>query len=248
MEETINLEGIVKIIKKRIMLIMIFTIICTGISVWVTFYILTPIYQAQTQILVNQKSSPELANSWQSTESDLRLINTYNEIITSPVILIPVIEKLGLDTTPDQLMNQILVSSKSESKVVNLSVDDPDPSSAVEIANTVAEVFKEQIPKLMSVDNITILSVAKLGNSPRPLKPNKELNLVAGAVIGLMLGAGMALYLEFLDTTIKSEEEIIKDLKLPVIGVVGLIAEEKVKKTSLFSQKVRRNKNVLAEK
>lgn len=248
MEETISLSEIVKIIRRRIGLIIILTLISIGISAAITFYVLTPTYQAQTQILVNQKSNPEEANSWQSTESDLRLINTYNVIITSPVILSPVIEKLELKTTPESLMKQIAVSSKSDSKVVNISVVSPNPLRAVEIANTVAEVFKTQIPQLMSVDNITILSAAKLEDSPRPVKPKKELNLVIGAVVGLMLGIGMALFLEFLDTTIKSEEDIETVLHLPVMGVVGVIAEEKVKKPSRFSQKVRRNKNVMAEK
>ncbi|MER1956103.1 MAG: Wzz/FepE/Etk N-terminal domain-containing protein [Solibacillus sp.] len=248
MEETISLSKIVEIIRKRIVLIIIFIIISISISIGVTFYVLTPIYQAQTQILVNQKSNSVETNSWQATDIDLRLINTYNEIITSPVILTPVIEKLELDTTPEQLMEQITVSSKSDSQVVNISVIVPDPLNAVEIANTVAEVFKEQIPKLMSVDNITILSAAKQSDSPRPLKPNKELNLVVGAVIGFMLGVGLAMYLEFLDTTIKSEDDIETFLHLPVMGVVGLIPEEKVKKKSLFSQKDRRKKNVLAEK
>lgn len=248
MEETISLSKIVEIIRKRIVLIIIFIIISISISIGVTFYVLTPIYQAQTQILVNQKSNSVETNSWQATDIDLRLINTYNEIITSPVILTPVIEKLELDTTPEQLMEQITVSSKSDSQVVNISVIVPDPLNAVEIANTVAEVFKEQIPKLMSVDNITILSAAKQSDSPRPLKPNKELNLAVGAVLGFMLGVGLAMYLEFLDTTIKSEDDIETFLHLPVMGVVGLIPEEKVKKKSLFSQKDRRKKNVLAEK
>ena len=248
MGETTNLQEIVKVIRKRLFLIIIFTIISIGISVGITFYVITPIYQAQTQILVNQKSNSVEANTWQSTESDLRLINTYNEIITSPVILSPVIEKLELDTTPEQLMGQILVSSKNESKVVSIGVVSANPLQAVEIANTVAEVFKEQIPKLMSVDNITILSAAKLSDSPRPLKPIKELNIAVGAVLGLMLGMGMAWLLELSDTTIKSENDIEEILHLPVMGVVGLIPEEKVKKKSLFSQKDRRNKNVLAEK
>lgn len=230
------------------MLIIIFIIISISISVGVTFYVLTPIYQAQTQILVNQNSNSVETNAWQATDIDLRLINTYNEIITSPVILTPVIEKLELDTTPEQLMEQITVSSKSDSQVVNISVIVPEPLNAVEIANTVAEVFKEQIPKLMSVDNITILSAAKQSDSPRPLKPNKELNIAVGAVIGFMLGVGLGIFLEFLDTTIKSEDDIETVLHLPVMGVVGLIPEEKVRKKSLFSQKDRRKKNVLAEK
>ena len=248
MEETITLQGIVGIIRKRIIFIIIFTIISIGVSLGITVYVLTPIYQAQTQILVNQNSNSVEANTWQATEVDLRLINTYNEIITSPVILTPVIEKLELDTTPEQLMGRITVSSKSNSQVVNISVIATDPLRAVEIANTVVEVFKEQVPKLMSVDNITILSVAKLSDKPRPLKPNRELNITIGAVIGLMLGVVLAMLLELLNTTIKSEDDIETVLHLPVMGVVGLIPEEKVKKKSLFSRKDRRKKNVLAEK
>lgn len=219
-------------------------VISVGISAGISFYVLTPIYQAQTQILVNQNSNPEEAYSWNSTETDLRLINTYNVIITSPVILTPVIEELELDVTPGQLMSQISVSNESGSKVVNISVLDAIPLQAVEISNTVAEVFKKQIPKLMSVDNITILSAAKLSDTPSPVKPNKRLNIAIAAVIGLMLGVGIAFLMELLDTTIKNEKDIEEILGLPVIGVVGSIVEEKEKRSSLISRRARRNYNV----
>lgn len=241
MEETISLQEIAKIIRKRLLLIIILTLTSIGISAAISFYVLTPIYHAQTQILVNQSSNPEEAYSWQTTETDLRLINTYNVIITSPVILTPVIEKLELDVTPTQLMEQITVSNESDSKVVNINVTDSDPVLAAEISNTVAEVFKEEIPKLMSVDNITILSVAKLDDIPSPIKPDKMLNIAIGTVIGLMLGVGVAFLLEILDTTIKSEKDIEEIVGLPVMGVVGLIADEKESRPSVISRRVRRN-------
>ena len=241
MEETISLQEIVKIIRKRLLLIIILIVTAIGISAGINFYVLTPIYQAQTQILVNQNSNPEEAYSWQTTETDLRLINTYNEIITSPVILTPVIEALELDITPEQLSSQISVSNKSDSKVVNISVVDSNPLQAVEISNTVAEVFKEQIPKLMSVDNITIISIAKLSETPSPVKPNKILNLAIATVIGLMLGVGVAFLLEISDKKLRDERDINEILGLPVMGVIGLIAEEKGTKYSIISRRVRRN-------
>ena len=98
MEETISLQEIAKIIRKRLLLIIILTVISIAITAGVSFYVLTPIYQAQTQILVNQNNNTEEVNSWEKTnQMDLRLIKTYNGIITSPVILNPVIEKLELD-------------------------------------------------------------------------------------------------------------------------------------------------------
>lgn len=247
MEESISLQEVAKIIRKRLLLIIILMVISVGISASISFYVLTPIYQAQSQILVNQKSNPEAAYSWNSTEADLKLINTYNVIITSPVILTPVIEKLELDATPEQLMKQIIVSNQSGSKVVNISVLDPNPLQAVAISNAVAEVFEKQIPRLMSVDNISILSEAKMSDNPSPVKPNKILNMVIAAGIGFMIGVGLAFLLELLDTTIKSEKDIEELLGLPVIGVVGFIAEEKKNRFSLISRRARRNKNVKAE-
>lgn len=241
MEESISLQEIAKILKKRLWFISILTIIAIGISAGISFYALTPIYQSQTQILVNQNSSSEEVYSWQTTETDLRLINTYNVIITSPVILNPVIEKLSLNLTPAQLTNQISISSANDSKVVNVRVENSDPSLAVDISNTVAEVFKEQIPQLMSVDNISILSAAKLSEKPAPIKPHKMLNIAIGGLIGLMLGVGLAFLFELLDMTIKGERDVEDYLGLPVIGIVDFIKEENQKRFSVNPRKARRS-------
>ncbi|OBW58407.1 capsular biosynthesis protein [Solibacillus silvestris] len=241
MQETLSLKEIAKILKLRLRLISILTIIAIGISAGISFYALTPIYQSQTQILVNQNSSSEEAYSWQTTETDLRLINTYNVIITSPVILNPVIEKLNLNLSPEQLINQISISSANDSKVVNVIVENRDPSLAVEISNTVAEEFKEQIPRLMSVDNISILSAAKMSENPIPIKPNKMLNIAIGGLIGLMLGIGLAFLLEFLDMSIKGERDVEDYLGLPVIGIVDFIKEENQKRFSVNPRKARRS-------
>ncbi|MEK4228832.1 YveK family protein [Solibacillus sp. FSL H8-0538] len=241
MEESKSLQEIAKIIRKRFLLIISLTVISVGIAAGLSFYVLTPIYQAQTQILVNQNSNSTEAYSWEKTEIDFQLISTYNIIMTSSGILSKVIEKLEMNTTPESLSKQITVSNESNSKVVNIRVEDENPLRAVEISNTVAEVFKEEIPKLMSVDNINILSAAKLSENPSPVKPKKLLNMAIAAVVGLMIGVGLAFLLEMLDTTIKNEKDIEEVLELPVMGLVGSIAPEKVIKDPLQSRRVRRN-------
>ncbi|WP_332648190.1 YveK family protein [Lysinibacillus sp. 54212] len=240
MEESISLQEIFKIIKKRLLLIICLAILAVSTAYVLNSYYITPIYQAQTQILVNQKPTSEEAYSWSQMETDLQLINTYNVIIKSPVILNKVVEELELDSSSDQLINKIIVSNESDSKVVNIRVEDQNPEQAVAIANTVAEVFKKEIPSLMSVDNITILAQAKLSENPSPIKPNKMLNLAIAAVIGLMLGIALAFLREMLDTTIKSESDIEKILELPIMGLVGSIPLEKVSRANDKSQRGRR--------
>ena len=242
-----SLQEILKIIKKRLLLIISLMIVTISIAVVLSFYFITPIYQAQTQILVNQKVNSQ-EGLWYQMETDLQLINTYNDIIITPIILSKVIEELQIDATPEQLSNQISLSNGSESKVLYITVQDSNPEQAVNIANTTAEVFKEEIPSLMNVDNINILALAKVSENPSPVKPNKPLNIAIGAVVGLMLGIGLSLLLEILDTTIKDEKDVEEILGIPIMGIVGSIPIEKVKKSSLRSQKVRGNQDVWIEK
>lgn len=226
MEETISLYDIFKVLKKRIVLILSITIISTLAAAIISFYVLTPIYQASTQILVNQKTS-EQQNQIQTTDiqTNLQLINTYNVIIKSPVILSKVIEILDLNTTPSALSNQITVSNANNSQVVNISVQDEQAFLAVDIANTVAQVFQEEVKELMNVDNVNILSPAELPENPSPVKPNKMLNMAIALVIGLMVGVGLAFLLEYLDTTIKTEHDVEELLGLPILGFVSKITD-----------------------
>ncbi|MFC7685271.1 YveK family protein [Ureibacillus sp. GCM10028918] len=226
MEETFSLITIVKMIRKRILLIISLIIFCTGASAIFSYYVLPNIFDAQTQILVNQKNTGQEGYSWTILEMDLQLIETYNVIIKSPVILNKVIETLDLETTPENLSGQIFVSNENNSKVVNIRVEDQNHKQAVEIANTVAEVFKDEIPKLMNVDNISILSVAKLKENPSPVKPSRLLNIAIGGAIGLMLGIGFALLLVVLDNTMKSEQDIDEILELPIMGIVSSISKK----------------------
>ena len=208
MEETISLRDLFKTLQKRLLLITIISVVAMVIAAIISFFVLTPIYQASTQILVNQqKSEQNTGLEMQEIQSNLQLINTYNVIIKSPAILTKVIEELDLKTTSAQLSNQLTVSNANDSQVVNISVQDENPRQAVAIANTVAEIFQQEVPVLMNVDNVKILSPAIHSENPSPIKPNKLINIAIALVIGLMVGVGIAFLLEYLDTTIKTELE-----------------------------------------
>lgn len=227
MEETISLQDIFKTLKKRMPLILLCTFGAAVIAAIISFFLITPIYQASTQVLVNQKSD---ATTQQVTtadiQSNLQLINTYNEIITSPAILSVVAQNLDMDLTPVQLKSKISVSNANNSQVLNITVQDETYNIAVDIANEVVEVFKEKIPTLMKVDNVNVLSPAEKMDNASPIKPNKLLNVAIGLVLGLMVGVGLAFLLEFLDTTIKTEDDVEQLLGLPIIGLISPISDK----------------------
>lgn len=226
MEETISLQELFTTLKKRLGLIIILTILAVIIAGVVSYTLLTPIYQTSTQILVNQEQTEATQLTNQNIQTDLQLINTYSVIIKSPAILDQVAQQLDLGLTAEQLNSKITVSNAENSQVVNVSVEDADPAIAVDIANTTADVFQTEILELMNVDNVSILSPAVLKEDPTPIKPNPMLNMAIAAVIGLMLGLGIAFLLEYLDTTIKSDQDIEDVLGIPVLGMISPIEEK----------------------
>ncbi|HWO77449.1 MAG TPA: Wzz/FepE/Etk N-terminal domain-containing protein [Bacillus sp. (in: firmicutes)] len=224
MEETISLREIFETLKKRFLLIVSITLLAIVASGVISYFFLTPIYQSSTQLLVNQERQDQPFLNTSEIQANLQLINTYSVIIKSPAILDGVIEERNLNLTTDELNEKIQVESEQNSQVVTVSVEDPDPSLAADIANTIAEVFQEQIVILMNVDNVSILSSATV--SENPVQPRPLLNMAIALVVGLMVGIGIAFLLEYLDNTIKTEQDIEKILALPVLGVITTIDDE----------------------
>ena len=223
MEETISLKELFQTLKKRLTLIIIITAIATATSGIVSYFLLTPIYQSSTQILVNQTKNEEQLYNYNEVQTNLQLINTYNVVIKSPAILDKVIEKEKLDMSSGALNESVTVASEQDSQVVNITVQNEDPERAAKIANSIATTFQGEIPKIMNVDNVSILTKAQIGENPSPIKPQPVLNMAIALVVGLMAGVGFAFLLEYLDNTIKTEQDIEKELGLPVLGAITTI-------------------------
>lgn len=226
MEETISLKELFQTLRKRLSLIVLITALATMTSGIVSYFFITPIYQSSTQLLVNQSREDQTPFQYTDIQTNLQLINTYNVIIKSPAILDIVRDELNLEESIEELNEKITVNSEKDSQVVNISVQDPDPGRAATIANTIASVFQKEIKNLMKVDNVNILSKAEVKENPSPIKPKPLLNMAIAFVVGLMTGVGIAFLLEYLDNTIKSEQDIEKILELPVLGAISEIDDE----------------------
>lgn len=227
MEETISLKQFLMTIRKRLGLIFVISLLAAIASGIITIFFITPIYQASTQILVNQSKNEQSMYNYNEVQTNLQLVNTYSVIIKSPAILEKVARELDMDISASQLNEKITVQSEKSSQVVSVSVLDPDPYTASEIANKTVEVFQRDIVKIMNVDNVSILAKAAVAGEPAPVKPKLFVNIGIALIVGLMSGVGLAFLLEYLDNTIKTEQDIEKHLQLPVLGVIGAIKEEK---------------------
>lgn len=239
MEETISLKELMQTLRKRMNLIVLITLAAVVISGAVSFFVLTPIYQSSTQLLVNQEKSDQPVYNPAEIQTNLQLINTYNVIMKSPAILDKVIDDLDLDMSVGQLNEKITVQSEKDSQVVNVTVQDPIPNQAADIANKIAEVFQAEIGNIMNVNNVSILTKAEVGENASPVKPQPVLNIAIALVVGVMVGVGVAFLLEYLDNTIKTEQDIEKLLELPVLGAIATFEDQEIRRSARTPQKTR---------
>jgi capsular polysaccharide biosynthesis protein len=227
MEETIDLKDLFLTLKKRFILILLVGLITAGVVGVVSYFWITPVYQATSQILVNQGDKDSEAFDVNAVRTNIEMINTYSVIIKSPAIIEKVINKLDLNKTVNQVNNNVSINSQNNSQVFSIAVKDSNPKEAARIVNTISETFQQEIPSIMNVNNVSILSKAKVGKHAVPIEPNPLINSVIGLIAGLIAGAGIAFLLEFFDNTIKDEQDIEKILDLPILGVISSIENTK---------------------
>lgn len=242
MEETISLKEIFEVLKKRLVLIITLTLGAALVSGLVSYFLLTPTYQSTSQFIVNQKSSEDDSVDVNEIRSNVEIISTYNVIIKSSRILDQVVEELDLTISAGTLSTKLSVANEASSQVVTVTATDPDPEMATAIANQTVEIFENDIYELMNVDNVSVLTEATTAASPQAVSPNPPLNIAIALVLGAMVGVGLAFLLEYLDNTIKTEEDVEHKLELPVLGVISHITESDLASTHYPTTSAVRNR------
>ena len=78
-----------------------------------------------------------------------------------------------------------------------------------------AEKVDSRIPKSSSVEIVDHASV-----EDRAVRPNVPLNITLGVIVGLIMGFGLAFFIEYLDTSVKTIDDVERALQAPVLGVI----------------------------
>ena len=219
MDNNIKLAWIA--VKKRWLTIFSCTVLGIIISLALVLIFIQPKYSSNIDILVNQKNN-NTAVQYNIQQADLQAINTYKDVLTKPIILSPVLKEIkrtdNYQGTLATLADSIKISNQANSQVVTVTVTDKNAYVAADIANTIGKVFAKKVKNMMKVDNVTIVSSAKVNNNP--VSPNKKLFALAGLILGLFIGVTIAFIKEFTDKTVKDSNFLTDELGLTNIGSV----------------------------
>jgi len=216
--EEIDIREILHILLMRWWIIVICFLVAAISSAVVSFYFLTPVYQAQTSLFLGKESEKLAGIDIGDLQLSNQLINDYREIIKSRLVSAEVLESLNIDMAIEEFQRRVNVTTIKDSRLFKISFESTDPELATRVANQLGEEIKKKAKEIIDVKNVQVIDVAEVPN--HPIKPNKKMNVAVASVLGIMLGVFIIFVLEFLDHTIKRPQDIEKYLGINTIGEI----------------------------
>lgn len=223
--EELQLKDFLQIIRKRLWVVIIITLIAIIATSVYTFFVQTPIYQSDTSLyVISKKVDAQAAINYNDLLAGNQLAKDYQELVKSRAVSNMVIDELGLkNISARQIAAKLGVSVKSETRIIQITAQDPDPRMAKVIVSKVAEVFMDKAIEIMEAENVQIIDKAEVPLNP--IKPNPKMNIAIASLLGLMLSLGLVFLLEYFDNTIKTPDDVMKHTGLAVIGTIPVFPE-----------------------
>lgn len=198
-----------------------------------------PTYVSDTQLFVAIQSSGSVLELQQGNTFSQARVQSYVKTVSSPVVLQPAIDALGLDLTPEELAPRVKASTEVNTVLINISVADNSPVQAAAIAQAVANSLISAVDSLekpktggTSPVGLSIIKPAKAPSAPSA--PNTRMNLIVGLLVGLALGVAFAVLRTTLDNRIRGEADLRRVTDAPLLG--GIAFDQDASKKPLLTQ------------
>ena len=223
MEEKIELRQYWDVLRKRWKIVIALPLIAALTSGVISFFVIKPVYQASTTLIVGKKALESGQAAVQMLDNSVLLANqqlakTYATIAKSRTVEQNVIKVLNLPLTVEGLDSLISINPVKTTEILEIQVTNINSELAASIANTMAQEFSKAVIEIKKVDSVSIVDTAVIPN--KPIKPKKTLNVLIAFVGGLMASVGLVFLLEYMDNTVKTLTDVEKLLGIPVLGII----------------------------
>lgn len=218
MNDLKKLKSILNSIKKRWQLIAICTMITTIISLIATFFIIVPKYQASTKLFIGKESSTDEKYNNNDIQMYQNLLKTYASIVKTNDLVSSALEEKGINLSSESVISKLEVITTTNTQIMEVKYTSTNKEEARDVVEAITEEFIKKSESLITNANVQVVESVRLPKYP--VTPNKKLNISIGIFSGFMLGIAIALILEYIDTTIKTKEDVEEFIGLTVIGVI----------------------------
>lgn len=216
--DQIDLLEVFAALKRKLWLILLAAFIGGAGAGAFSKLVLIPEYSSTAMLYVLSKETT--LTSLADLQIGSQLTKDYRIIVTSRPVLQDVIQSLNLDFDYKELRKKITLENPSESRILTITITDPDPNLAKMIVDKVAYTASDYIGEIMEMVPPKMIEDGEVAIQPEG--PNNAKNALMGAMAGAMLVCGIVTMGVVLNDTIQSEEDVEKYLNLTVLASVPL--------------------------
>ena len=186
-------------------------------------FLMKPSYQADASIFI---TSNESVISVSDLQLSSELTEDYAKIIKSRNVLKQVIKDLDLNLDYKQLSKLVNVSNPQDSHIIQISVTCGDIELCRDIANSLMNIGIDRIYQVIGSSEPTVIDYSE-AEAVEEVSSGLAKDVAKGALLGIVLACGLICVKFMTDTTLKTEEDVRKDLHMPVLAVVPYYEEMK---------------------
>lgn len=230
--EELDLKELISIFWNKKVHIVLIVAIFMVIGIIYTMAFVTPKYQSSTTLLLAKVSNTtgtqtQDIDTITTTEITLnsKLVSTYSELVKSKNVIRTVRANLGINADEEEIRQGVNVSSVKDTELIEITVTNKDAIYAAKIANEIAKVFTDKIKEYYNISNVYVVDEAEVTNTPSNVNHTRD--IVIFIFVGLVVAVLYVLVANMLDTTIKSQEDVERVFKVPVLAAIPINLPEK---------------------
>ena len=217
-DQLINVDKLFEALKKRWLMIVSITLIATIISAVLSFFIISPKYEASTKVFIGKDESEDQKYSQSDVLMYQNLMKTYSETIKTKDLITRGLERTNLNLNPLDVLKNLTVVTVADTQILEIKYKSNNPQEVKAVIEVISDEFIKTSNELVPNGNIQIIEAVELPE--KPISPNKVMNIGFAFLLGLMIGVGLVFLLELLDNTFKNKDEVEIELEIPVIGLI----------------------------
>lgn len=229
MEHEIKFEELIQVYLAKWPILILSFVLAAILAFSYSKFCITPLYSSIGTLYVTSENPAAVEKNIKETVnlSDLmlaqELAKSYEAILSSNTFLKRVAEESDLGFDYKALGKMINISKLSDTEIMMINVTYSDPVIAQRIANVVLENAPMEIERIIYGGQARVIDPAELPVSPS--SPNIKSNTLIGAFIGLAIAVIMIFAFYFFDNKIKSAEDLVAVIDVPLLGIVPEIIE-----------------------
>lgn len=223
-EIEIDLSRLFNEIKKKLKFIILLALIGAVIAFIFTTMFMTKKYASSADIYPKTNTTDTGTIDYNALTANSKMVNNYMAIIQGDSVLDEVTKKLKLEDRGENFVkNSLSVTNETDTEIIKITATTDNAELSKDIVDATVEEFISYVKDKIEVKNIMILNQAKV--EPTAVSPNVKMNIVIGALLGIMVSGGIVVLRFLLDKRLHTKDDVESYLEIPVLAEIPYYEE-----------------------